>query len=77
MRSKERGGELTTATVNYKKSCANNVFAGLKAGFRHIDAAEDYENVSSVGEAVRMWEESGGRREDLFITTKCASIRQE
>ena len=57
--------------MNYKKSCADNLFTALKAGFRHIDAAEDYANVASVGEAMRMWEADGGKREDVFITIKC------
>ncbi|KAF7315531.1 hypothetical protein MIND_00068400 [Mycena indigotica] len=42
----------------------------FKAGYRHIDSAQMYRNEAAVGAAVR---ESGIPREDLFLTTKCAS----
>ncbi|KAG8691780.1 hypothetical protein FRC08_010088 [Ceratobasidium sp. 394] len=37
---------------------------------RHIDSAQMYRNEEAVGKAVK---ESGLKREDVFITTKCAS----
>ncbi|KAF9529226.1 NADP-dependent oxidoreductase domain-containing protein [Crepidotus variabilis] len=47
-----------------------SVLEAFKAGYRHIDSAQAYKNEAHVGEAVR---ESGLNREDVFITTKCAS----
>jgi diketogulonate reductase-like aldo/keto reductase len=43
------------------------VLEALKAGYRHIDTAQYYENEKEVGEAVR---QSGLQRSDVFITTK-------
>ncbi|KAG9084935.1 hypothetical protein FS749_004815 [Ceratobasidium sp. UAMH 11750] len=42
----------------------------FKHGYRHIDSAQMYRNEEAVGKAVK---ESGLKREDVFITTKCAS----
>lgn len=41
--------------------------AAIKAGYRHIDTAQAYENEQYLGEA---WQSTGLKREDLFITTK-------
>ncbi|KAM3425999.1 hypothetical protein MY4824_010127 [Beauveria thailandica] len=41
----------------------------LKAGFRHLDCAEMYDNEVEIGQAIK---ESGIPREELFITTKVA-----
>jgi diketogulonate reductase-like aldo/keto reductase len=41
--------------------------AALKAGFRHIDTAQIYQNEAGVGEG---WIASGVPRSELFITTK-------
>ncbi|KAF9065353.1 Aldo/keto reductase [Rhodocollybia butyracea] len=49
-----------------KPSCLE----AFKAGYRHVDSAQMYRNEAAVGEAIR---ESGLKRSDLFITTKCAS----
>ncbi|KAF8690171.1 hypothetical protein AX14_003103 [Amanita brunnescens Koide BX004] len=49
-----------------KRTCLE----AFEAGYRHIDSAQAYRNEAAVGEAVR---ESGLKREDLFITTKCVS----
>jgi len=49
-----------------KPSCLE----AFKAGYRHVDSAQMYRNEAAVGQAVA---ESGLKREDLFITTKCAS----
>lgn len=42
----------------------------FKHGYRHIDSAQAYRNENAVGQAVK---ESGLKREDVFITTKCVS----
>ncbi|KAI0769628.1 Aldo/keto reductase [Trametes elegans] len=47
-----------------------SVLEAFKAGYRHIDSAQAYRNETHVGSALR---ESGLRREDVFITTKCIS----
>lgn len=46
-----------------KASC----LAALKAGYRHIDTAQFYDNEAQVGEAVR---DSGLARSEVFLTTK-------
>ncbi|KAI5303623.1 Translation factor pelota, partial [Ascosphaera pollenicola] len=43
------------------------VAAALKAGYRHVDCAQVYQNEKQVGEAIR---ESGINREEIFYTTK-------
>lgn len=50
-----------------------SVLEAFKAGYRHVDSAQGYRNEAGVGEAVRA---SGLKREDLFITTKCATPRR-
>ncbi len=45
----------------------NAVLAALKAGYRHIDTAQGYENEQAVGKAVK---QSGIPREEIFITSK-------
>ena len=43
----------------------------LKAGFRHFDCAERYQNEREVGEALQAGLAAGGiAREDIFVTTK-------
>ncbi|OCF44301.1 hypothetical protein I317_01919 [Kwoniella heveanensis CBS 569] len=61
-----------TATRHWQKPCAQHILAALKAGFRHIDTAELYNNQLSVGEALAQWE--GGKREDIYITTKWGKL---
>ncbi len=39
----------------------------IRAGYRHIDTAQGYDNEAGVGRAIR---EAGVDREDLFITSK-------
>lgn len=47
--------------------------AALKAGYRHIDTAQIYQNESEVGQAIH---DSGIPRHELFITTKLdASVK--
>jgi diketogulonate reductase-like aldo/keto reductase len=43
--------------------------AGLSAGYRHFDSAQAYDNEHFLGEA---WQNSGLKREELFLTTKIA-----
>ncbi|MCR4613917.1 MAG: aldo/keto reductase [Bacteroidaceae bacterium] len=45
----------------------NNVCMALKAGFRHIDTAQMYENEAEVGQGII---NSGVAREDIYLTTK-------
>ena len=52
---------------SHGQQCVAAVLAALKAGYRHIDTAQYYENEKEVGEAVR---QSGLKRSDVFITTK-------
>ncbi len=40
----------------------------IKAGYKHIDTALVYGNEVSIGKAIK---DSGAKRSDLFITTKC------
>ncbi len=43
----------------------------IRAGYRHIDTAEGYQNESGVGAGIRQALESGGlARSELFVTTK-------
>ena len=56
-------GEITLRAIRY----------ALKIGYRHIDTAELYGNESDVGRAVQ---ESGIRRDDIFITTKVWNSHQ-
>jgi 2,5-diketo-D-gluconate reductase A len=47
------------------------VSAAVRAGYRHIDTAEGYQNESGVGAGIRQALESEGlARSDLFVTTK-------
>ncbi|KAK9455472.1 NADP-dependent oxidoreductase domain-containing protein [Dipodascopsis uninucleata] len=49
----------------------NSVYHALKTGYRHIDSATLYENEREVGIAIKKWiEDTGGKREDVFYTTK-------
>lgn len=41
--------------------------AAVKAGYRHFDSAQAYDNEHLLGEA---WKKSGLKRDDIFITTK-------
>jgi 2,5-diketo-D-gluconate reductase A len=51
---------------------ARVVEEALRAGYRHIDTAQMYENEAGVGEAIRA---SGLGRDEVFITTKCNNNR--
>jgi 2,5-diketo-D-gluconate reductase A len=47
---------------------ARVVDEAYRAGYRHIDTAQMYQNEAGVGEALRA---SGLGRDEVFITTKC------
>lgn len=42
----------------------------LEIGYRHIDTAFYYRNEAAIGSALQKWFQKGGKREDLFITSK-------
>jgi len=46
------------------------ILEALKAGYKHLDSAQMYMNEAMVGTALK---KAGIPREDIFITTKCAS----
>ncbi|XP_076765073.1 aldo-keto reductase family 1 member A1 isoform X2 [Xylocopa sonorina] len=46
------------------------VTSALEAGYRHIDTAFNYNNEEAIGAVLKKWFENGGKREDLFITSK-------
>jgi diketogulonate reductase-like aldo/keto reductase len=59
---------LGLGTMRMKEeTCVNVVSAALRMGYRHLDAAERYENEQWVGEGLRA---SGVKREEVFVTTK-------
>lgn len=47
--------------------CRRVVAGGIKAGYRHVDTAEMYQNERAVGEGIR---DSGVPREEVFVTSK-------
>lgn len=49
------------------EECYNAVFEAIKAGYRHIDTAQAYDNEESVGKAIK---DSKIKREELYVTTK-------
>ncbi|CAB0029433.1 unnamed protein product [Trichogramma brassicae] len=46
------------------------VTAALECGYRHIDTAWIYYNEKEIGSSLKKWFDAGGKREDIFITTK-------
>jgi 2,5-diketo-D-gluconate reductase A len=56
-----------------QEDAARVVGEALRAGYRHVDTAQGYENEQGVGEAVAS---SGLAREEVFITTKCQNDAQ-
>ncbi|KAK9294480.1 hypothetical protein QLX08_010932 [Tetragonisca angustula] len=46
------------------------VTTALDVGYRHIDTAFNYNNEEAIGSVLREWFKKGGKREDLFITSK-------
>ncbi|CAK5265791.1 unnamed protein product, partial [Mycena citricolor] len=56
--------------VYQNRNARPSVLEAFKAGYRHVDSAQVYQNEGAVGEAVK---ECSIPREELFITTKCYS----
>jgi 2,5-diketo-D-gluconate reductase A len=54
------------------KDAVRATSAALEAGYRHLDTATVYGNEKEVGRALA---ESGVRREEVFLTTKCPPNR--
>ncbi|KAJ8624217.1 hypothetical protein MRB53_032747 [Persea americana] len=49
----------------------NAVITAVKAGYRHIDCARNYDNEEEVGQALKkLFEDGVLKREDMFITSK-------
>ncbi|XP_076235142.1 aldo-keto reductase family 1 member A1 isoform X2 [Calliopsis andreniformis] len=46
------------------------VTTALDVGYKHIDTAFNYNNEEAIGTVLKKWFAKGGKREDLFITTK-------
>lgn len=51
-------------TIDQAESCVKEA---LKAGFRHIDSAEGYNNEEGTGKGIKA---AGVSRDDIFVTTK-------
>ncbi|XP_015585193.1 1,5-anhydro-D-fructose reductase-like isoform X2 [Cephus cinctus] len=49
------------------------VRTALENGYRHIDTAFVYRNEEAIGMTLKKWFENGGKREELFVTTKLPS----
>ncbi|XP_012275943.1 alcohol dehydrogenase [NADP(+)] isoform X2 [Orussus abietinus] len=50
------------------------VSTALDCGYRHIDTAFNYNNEEAIGQSLKKWFEKGGKREELFITSKLPSF---
>eukprot|EP00466_Bigelowiella_natans_P011960 jgi/Bigna1/81328/fgenesh1_pg.79_\ len=50
--------------------CYQSVLAALKAGYRHIDTAQGYQNEKEVGRAMK---DSGLQRGEIFLSTKLSN----
>ncbi|MGK9043380.1 aldo/keto reductase [Mammaliicoccus vitulinus] len=62
---------LGTFRVENNDECREAVKHAIISGYRHIDTAQIYQNEEKVGQGIKEGlEESGLKREDLFITTK-------
>lgn len=59
-----------SGTANYGQDCTQHVLSALKAGYRYLDGAQQYRNTASTKDALKAW---GGKREDVYILTKCMS----
>lgn len=46
------------------------VGTALDNGYRHIDTAFNYNNEEAIGKSLKNWFNKGGKREELFITSK-------
>ena len=53
------------------ETARQNVCLALKAGFRHVDTAQMYENEAEVGQSIA---DSGVSRNEIFVTTKVNTV---
>jgi diketogulonate reductase-like aldo/keto reductase len=53
-----------------EKALSGGAYA-LKSGIHHIDSAQIYGTEKEAGEAIK---KAGLKRDEVYITTKCASI---
>lgn len=60
---------LGTATIPGEEM-DSSIFNALESGYRHIDTAFDYFNEEGIGRGLKKWFDIGGKREELFITSK-------
>ncbi|KAL0570811.1 hypothetical protein V5O48_011147 [Marasmius crinis-equi] len=56
-----------TGTALYQQDVTETVVNAIRAGVRHLDGAQMYQNEDSLGAGIR---ESGVPRSELFVTTK-------
>jgi 2,5-diketo-D-gluconate reductase A len=72
----DRGGRMPLVGFGTwqikEKDAVRAVSTALEVGYRHLDTALVYGNEGEVGRALA---ESGVRREDVFVTTKCPPSR--
>ena len=64
-----------TSTKNYILQLGGEkldiaVTEALNSGYRHFDAADMYGNEEQLGKTLKKWFDKGGKREELFITSK-------
>lgn len=58
------------------RECSAAVKHALEAGYKAVDSAEWYENEKEVGSAISTFiKENGGKREDIWFTTKLKDNR--
>lgn len=60
-----------SGTALRNKDASTPVINAIKAGYRHIDCAQMYQNEESVGKGIA---ESGVPRDSLFITSKLLPV---
>ncbi|CAH0393581.1 unnamed protein product [Bemisia tabaci] len=58
---------LGTFRLNQVEESITNA---LEIGYRHIDTAFFYKNEAAIGAALKKWFQKGGKRDDIFITSK-------
>lgn len=52
------------------QSLIETTYKVLSLGYVHIDTAEVYKTEPEVGAGIKKFFENGGKREDIFVTTK-------
>ena len=69
---------LVINEFGFQESPSESVEAALDAGYRLIDTAFFYQNEPDVGEGIERWiKKGGGKREDIFVTTKVSKIKKK